>query len=305
MKRILITLTIIVFTMVFASANLFAEKVVVPLSKPGQPCILKVNLLSGGITVSGTSGKDVIVDIEMATKKLKDIGEKGIQPPEPPGFDELEVREIREIRGETREKEIQKEKEDLKGLKRIPNVSMDVAIQEQDNVVAISSESMHHTVNLVIQVPFNTSLKLHCLRNGDIIADRVTGDHEAENLQGFIQLDHISGNVVAEAHRGHITATFSGVDDKKPMSFSTFFGKIDVTFPSNTRANLKMKSDRGDIYTDFDIKIQSKSRTSEKRSEGGKYSVTIEKGLYGTINGGGQEISFQTHQGNIIIRKGK
>ena len=303
MKKTIITLISVVCMMVFTSAALSGEKVVVPLSKPGQPCTLKANLFNGGISVTGYNGKDVVVDIELVTKKLIKEGEPIPEPPDEPDIDELEKRELETLRT-TREK-AKKEEEDLKGLKRIANISMDMSIHEEDNVVSINSESMRRTVNLVIQVPLNTTLKLNCYRNGDIVVEKVTGDLEAKNHQGLIQLNNIAGSAVVEAHRGYIIATFSGIDPTKPLSFSTFHGKLDVTYPAKTRATLKMKSDRGEIYTDFDIDIQSKSQTKEKRSKSGKYTVTIEKGVFGIINGGGPEIYFQTHTGNIIIRKGK
>jgi hypothetical protein len=304
MKKIIIILNIIIFMMVFTSAIHPDDRVVVPLSKPGQPCILKANLFSGGITVTGTNGKEVIVNLETVTRKLSGEKEGAIpEPPVVPDIAKLKKGELKEL-GTTRERAI-KEAEELKGLKRIPNVSMDISIQEENNVVTIRSESMHHTVNLNIQVPYNTSLKLGGYQNGNIIASKVSGDLEIKNFQGYIQLNDISGSVVAETYNGYITAVFSGINSKTPMSFSTFHGKIDVTFPAGTKANLKMKSDHGDIYTDFDINIQSKSQKEEKRSESGKYLVTIEKGVYGAINGGGPEFYFKTYHGNIIIRKGK
>jgi DUF4097 and DUF4098 domain-containing protein YvlB len=128
---------------------------------------------------------------------------------------------------------------------------------------------------------------------------------ELKNYQGSILLSNISGNVVAETYRGTINSTFSRINPDKPMSFGTFHGNIDVTFPSNTKANLKMKSDRGDIYTDFDINAQTKSQTREKRNKKGEHIITIENGLFGTLNGGGPEFFFHTYNGNIIIRKGK
>jgi hypothetical protein len=40
---------------------------------------------------------------------------------------------------------------------------------------------------------------------------------------------------------------------KRPWLFHTFNGNVDVTFPATLKANVKLKSDQGDIYSDFDI----------------------------------------------------
>jgi hypothetical protein len=41
------------------------------------------------------------------------------------------------------------------------------------------------------------------------------------------------------------------------------------------------------------------------KSGGGPYRVRFDKGVYGTINGGGPEMTFTTFNGTIFIRKAK
>jgi hypothetical protein len=48
----------------------------------------------------------------------------------------------------------------------------------------------------------------------------------------------------------------------------------------------------------------TKSEAAEK-TELGKFRITFDKSLYGLVNGGGQEISFNTFTGDIYIRKKK
>ena len=75
-----------------------------------------------------------------------------------------------------------------------------------------------------------------------------------------------------------------------------------------TKARVKMKSDNGEIYSDFDIRIDPSSRqptVEDNRSGRGKYRVRFEKAMYGTINGGGPEMQFTTFNGNVYIRKPK
>jgi DUF4097 and DUF4098 domain-containing protein YvlB len=43
----------------------------------------------------------------------------------------------------------------------------------------------------------------------------------------------------------------------------------------------------------------------DKRSHGGKYRLTIDKTVFGSINGGGQEITLKTFNGDILLRKAK
>jgi DUF4097 and DUF4098 domain-containing protein YvlB len=84
-------------------------------------------------------------------------------------------------------------------------------------------------------------------------------------------------------------------------------GDIDVTFPSEVKATISMKSDNGAIFSDFDIKLEQTTRRVEEggKGKGGKYRIRLEKAMIGTINGGGPEIQFSTFNGDVIIRKGK
>ncbi len=72
-------------------------------------------------------------------------------------------------------------------------------------------------------------------------------------------------------------------------------GDIDVTLPADVKANLKMKSEQGEIYSDFDINMTRQPARSEasEKTEQGKYRITFDKSLYGLVNGGGQEIQLQ------------
>jgi hypothetical protein len=69
-----------------------------------------------------------------------------------------------------------------------------------------------------------------------------------------------------------------------------------------------MKSDNGEIHSDFDIRLDASSRqpiVEDNRSGRGKYRVRFEKAMYGSINGGGPEMQFTTFNGNVYIRKPK
>ena len=104
-----------------------------------------------------------------------------------------------------------------------------------------------------------------------------------------------------------MTVTFEKVNLDKPMSFTTFDGDIDVTFPENAKFNLKMKTQEGEIYSDFQLKMQTPSPGPDKNTEKkkGKYHVKFDKTIHALLNGGGEEIQFKTYDGNIYIKKKK
>jgi hypothetical protein len=69
-----------------------------------------------------------------------------------------------------------------------------------------------------------------------------------------------------------------------------------------------MKTDHGEIYTDFDVKVDSATGSTNIAPDGGGKNNGValphtDRTLYGTINGGGPEMQFITYNGRIVIRK--
>jgi len=175
---------------------------------------------------------------------------------------------------------------------------------EENNTIRVSMGAMG-SGSVVIQVPVETSLDLNTLNGGHITVENISGEIVAENLNGAVTLTNVSGSVVANSNNGKITATLNRVTPNKNMSFCTMNGNVEVTLPADVKANVKMRSDNGDIFTDFDVKITPASKTTveDNRKNGGRYRVRVDKTIEGTINGGGPEIQFRTFNGRIVIGK--
>jgi hypothetical protein len=243
------------------------DRLTIPFSDPARPKTVKISLLHGGIKVVGYDGKDVVV--EGATKPSQDR-----KAPE--------------------------------GMRRIPMRSSGLEAEEENNVIRISANSHAQFVNLTVQVPRATSLQLKSVNSNQMTVEGVEGDIEANCTNGKVVLTNVSGTVIAHSLNGGVTATLNQVRADKPMSFSTMNGNIDVTLPADIKARMKFKADHGDVFTDFDLKTEAapKSTVEENRAEGkGKYRISVDRSVYGTVNGGGAEMSFTTVNGRIYVRK--
>jgi DUF4097 and DUF4098 domain-containing protein YvlB len=250
-----------------------SNHIAVPLADPTRPAHVRAHLVSGSITVKAYEGKEVIVDA-----KVRAGDEDGEEP-------------------ESRPKA---------GLHRIPMSSTGLSVEAENNQVHISTDSHTHTIDLTITVPVHTSLSLHTVNDGNISVSGVDGELDVNDINGEVMLRNISGSAVAHALNGKVLVTFNRVDPQKPMAFSSLNGDIDVTFPADIKANVSMRTDNGEVYSDFDIQLQSRSpqqTVEDGRGRGGKYVVKIERTVHGTINGGGPEIQFKNFNGNIYIRK--
>jgi len=244
------------------------EQLNVPLSNPGKPYTLKVHLVQGAIKVTGYDGDQVVINVSARDSDNSDQPEK------------------------------------VNGMKRISSSKgYDVTARELDNTVTVETGNPAKSVNLDLKVPQNVNLKVGTVNDGEIIVDNVNGSVEANNVNDKIELNGISGSVVANTVNGDVTVTFNSVDPKAPMAFSTLNGDINVTFPPSTKANLKMKSDNGDIYSDFDIDIDKTPSKAVTTSEKGLYKITKDDWVYGKMNGGGTEMLLKNMQGDIYVKK--
>lgn len=195
----------------------------------------------------------------------------------------------------------------IAGMKQLSGSASGLEIEEEDNVVQISTESWKAATDLVIQVPRATSLEVRSTMDGAVVVEGVSGEIDINNINGPVTLKNVSGNTLVHTVNGDIEVTLARVAADKPLSFSTMNGDIDVTLPADVKANLKMKSEQGEIYSDFDINMTRQPARSEaaEKTEQGKFRISFDKSLYGVINGGGQEIGFNTFSGDIYIRKKK
>lgn len=255
--------------LLFLGINVVAQETVkVPLTNPNKEGFLKMGILNGSISIKGYDGKEVVI-----------TGTK---------------REGRSRRKSRKERE---------GLKRITTGFLEFSAEVFENKVRVKSSSNGIT-DFEIKVPKNFSMKISTTNRGNIYVENVNGNIDVSNTNGSITLKDISGSVSADALNKNITVSFIKVTPNIPMAFSSLNGDIDITFPKNLKADVKVKSERGEIYTDFDLKTKSSKAkvTKGENSRGNAYNVKVEKWITGTINGGGPEILFKNYNGDIIIR---
>ena len=248
-----------------AAATGNADRVTVPLSDPARPAFIKAHLLNGGITVKGYEGKEVIVEARARASEESD--------------------------------------KESHGMRRIPINSTGLEVEEESNKVDIGAASTQRAIDLTISVPVRSSLSLHTVNDGDITVSNVDGELDVNDVNGEVTLSGVSGTVVAHALNGKVLVTFNRINPTKPMAFSSLNGDIDVTFPPDLKANLVISSDRGDVFSDFDVALAVRAPQQQATEDGHTKKVKIDKTVRGTINGGGQELQFRNFNGNIYIRK--
>ena len=186
------------------------------------------------------------------------------------------------------------------GMKRIASNPIELSASENNNRVEIETNSWKKPINLTIKVPENFDLETSTV-HGKVTVKGIKGTHEISAVHGPLTMTDMSGSIVSNTVHGDIIVNFVEVTPNEPMSFVTLHGNVDVTFPPSIKAKAKMRSDQGEIFTDFEMSIDRSK--PQVKSEEGEYKVSVNSWVFGNINGGGPEFTFKNMHGDIIIRK--
>ena len=251
-------------TVALPRAQQAGDAITVPFSDPARVGSIRVNIHTGGIVVKGGNRRDVVVT----------------------------------ARGE----EPRRQSQAPDGLKRLTQAA-GLVISEENNQMSVGAGGRTREVDVELQVPTRVNLNLSTHNDGDVIVENTEGDIEAQNHNGGIRLTNIAGSAVANTHNGDVRVVLTRITAEKAMSFISYNGDVDVTLPSTAKANLKMRSDNGEIFTAFDVQMRPVTPPPPTQDSRGRRRIEINQSVYGSINGGGPEFELRTYNGNIYVRR--
>jgi len=193
---------------------------VLKFSDPSKPGSLRLHVMWGEVTITGTDAKEVTI---VSNIKNKETASKRSD-----------------------------------GLRRLDS-EITFSATEKNNVVSVEISGDEggpgpNDAEFTITVPSTTSIHMDNAIGGDVTVKDVIGDTEIRSVNGEITLDHISGSALVETMNGEIHASFAKVAEGKPLSFTSMNGEIEVRIPADTKANVRMRSQNWAVLTDFDDK---------------------------------------------------
>lgn len=250
-----------------APAQQQPETITIPLSRPGDPMAMHIDILSARIEVIGEERKDVSLAVTLSSGRRKIVTPSG--------------------------------------PKMLAGGGSGLEISERDNYVSVeSSAPPTNRITIVARVPRRAALNLSTVNEGEIIVRDIVGDLELENINGPITASNINGSVIAESVNNPIAVGLAAVAAGGATSLSSLNGDITLTLPASAKAELHLDTSRGEMVSDFELDVKpSKPRIERNESRGGVY-VRMEDVVVATVNGGGPVIRVKTLNGTIKIAKG-
>ncbi len=187
--------------------------------------------------------------------------------------------------------------ERAKGLRSLyrdaqDNTGLGLEVTESSNRITIKKATSKEG-NYTIRVPADVAVKIEekNWEGSEIRIKGIKGEIEVKSLDSDVILEDVTGPVVANTTSGDITVVFSQVSQTGPTNISNISGFIDVTMPASTKANLRLESISGDIYTDFDLN----TKDGMQRIGGSTIKTTL--------NGGGVEVTLKAISDDVYLRK--
>ncbi len=188
--------------------------------------------------------------------------------------------------------------ERAKGLKPLyrnasDNTGIGLEVSETGGVITIR-KATSKDAEYTIRIPADAALKIEekSWEGSTFEISDLKGEIEVKSLGSDISIKNVTGPVTANTTSGDITVVFSSVSQNGPTTISNISGFIDVTMPASTKANLRLESISGDIYTDMDLTTKE-----------GNMSQIGGRKIVRTINGGGVEVTLKAISDDVYLRK--
>jgi hypothetical protein len=241
------------------------ETITIPLSRPGEPLSMSIDILSARMEIIGEERKDVALTVTLSGGRRKIVTPSG--------------------------------------AKMLSGGGSGLEINERDNRVTIESDAPPSPITIVARVPRRTTLNLSTTNDGAITVRDIVGDLELENINGPITATNITGTVIAESVNNPIAVGLAGVAAGGATSLSSLNGDITLTLPASAKAELHLDSSHGEIVSDFELDVKPSKPRIERNETRGGVSVRMEDVIVATVNGGGPVIRVKTLNGTIKIAK--
>ena len=148
------------------------------------------------------------------------------------------------------------------------------------------------------EIPRDMAVVLRTVNEGEIRMEGVRGSFEVRNVNGGVHLRGLASAGSARTVNGPLTAYF----DRAPSTdcdFSSVNGAVDLSFPPDFGADVRVKTLNGEVYTDFDYALSAFTESGEDRR--GRRMRRLSRTL--RIGGGGPVLSLETVNGDVEIRK--
>jgi hypothetical protein len=148
-------------------------------------------------------------------------------------------------------------------------------------------EGVEVAVEYHVHVPFRVLLGNVETVNGSVIVRGVDGSGALRSVNGNVEVTNSTGRFSEKTTNGNVRLELRQLSDGGPMNLETVNGSVILGLPSTARADLKVLSMNGDVYSELPV-------TSTAGSPGAR-------AYQAKLGAGGGQISVRTINGGIRL----
>lgn len=143
------------------------------------------------------------------------------------------------------------------------------------------------TVDYSLTVPRKAVLESIEMVNGSIDIEGVEGSVKASSINGRVNARGLLGEARLSTINGPLVATFTQLDESKPINLASINGQVTLVMPSNANASIRAGTVHGGISNDFGLKV--------------KHGEYVGHSMDGQIGTGGPRIKLGNVNGGIKV----
>jgi Putative adhesin len=214
------------------------ETTQIAFSDPSKPGTLRIRVIHGDVAVHGADVKEIAVKSESTA-----------QSPTP-----------------------------RKDGMRVLSASSGYVLSEKGNVVTLEYGAdgwSGGSADFDITVPRSTSVIVANSLHGSFDCTGLSGDIDVKTMSGDVTLNDVSGGALVETMNGEIKVDVKSLAESRPLSFTSMHGEITIHLPKDSKANVRFRTHRGVILTNFDEKaLVTKTEISHGRESDKEHMKT-------------------------------
>jgi hypothetical protein len=300
MKTTFIVMTLACYAYTICTAQSSTEKInkTIGFEKKSAQNALLVYNIDGDVTIEGTTGDQVIIEVEKIinakTSERLQLGKDAVQLGVIDRADTL----ILYVKGTGQEFGKRNFKNRDKSYWGYYNQGEKEGRWGSD----WNNPPYDYQMNFKIKLPAGIHIMASTINDGDVVVHNVTGKVKARNVNGSINLAGMSGATDAHTINGNVDINYN----KNPTEDCKYYslnGHVKVNFPSIVSGTMSFKSFNGDLFTNIDpLENMPPMVTKTESGKGTKYKIEMQRFK---IRNGGPHFDVETFNGDATIKENK
>jgi len=298
MKATFIVWSIVCIANTISQAQSHTEKInkIVGFEKKSPQNAVLIYNIDGDVTVEGTSGDQVIIEVEKiinakTTERLQ-LGKESVQLGILDRADTL----ILYVKGTGQEFGIRNFNKAGKSYYGYYNE------REKEGRWGVdwNNPPYDYQMNFKIKLPSHIHVMASTVNNGEVVVKNISGKVKARNVNGGISLSGMSAATDAHTINGNVDISYTKnpTEDCKYYSLNGF---VKVNFPSSLSGTMSFKSFNGDLFTNIDpLENMPPIVTKTETGKGTKYKIEMQRFK---IRNGGPHFDVETFNGDATIKE--